>query len=278
MERINRQNILIGCLFILFYSTLTFAQNNSRLRLEPVFYLSYGFSRFNPETKATTATDFYKVNPFGFSHNKDGKTGTFQSDPYNRQYDIGLIIHYGLNPKLDLNLCAQTSWVGAGAYWQFGGSSGASRVSRFSISPSYQIGCWRKHNLTIHAGIGIMADVVSKTIQNAGGGYIAGPIDTIGFGARGSIINNIGISLHPNVQIKMKLENGNSLNLNLGGAIGLVPLISDEYGYFKNQDRYYTELISNGSFFRIGIGYEFQFLKNVFSYTTSGSKYEHQYK
>jgi hypothetical protein len=65
------------------------------------------------------------------------------------------------------------------------------------------------------------------------------------------------------------------------GAYGLIPLVSNNYKYSYNNDYYYTELVSNGSFLRMGVGYEFQTLKKYFP-VVSGvkimKKKEYEYK
>ena len=155
-----------------------------------------------------------------------------------------------------------------GEYKYFGASGGSTVVYRIMCLPIYKIAQFTKLNTTFNLGIGASFDVVQKTLYQGSGGLLVNGTDTFTFYASSSTPNTIGVSAQTLFQLKMKLKNGNSFNINFAGALGLIPLSSDDFTYSKNSNNYYTEILSNGSFIRVGIGYDFQLLKKVFGYTS----------
>lgn len=92
-------------LFVLaffFNSTNSIAQT-SRLRFEPLIFMSYDFSYFNTATNQTTSNDFFQHGVLGKKYTKQGETviGESEGEP---SVNFGVLMHYELAPRLDISI------------------------------------------------------------------------------------------------------------------------------------------------------------------------------
>jgi hypothetical protein len=269
----------IWLLFILTINISLLAQT-SRLRIEPMISLSYGVSYFNKNHLATTDESFITYNSIAGSYDKYGDKKAPAEN--NGTLELGIMLNYLLSNKTSLQFGITTSRVGAnGSAFYRVGSGEWGQVYRIPILINTQILHIQKDIITVNGFAGFSIDLVRNDIGNGDNIYSINGTDTIKYSRSATNVNASGASLIGGFQLKLKLKNSNSLNFNIMGAYGLIPLVSNNYKYSYNNDYYYTELVSNGSFLRMGVGYEFQTLKKYFP-VVSGvkimKKKEYEYK
>lgn len=263
-----------GFCFLLVFANTVIAQDlQSRLRFEIAGFANIDFNYFNKSTFTTTSEQFAISTALGGMYSKNDRKGLGWGEGdkvYNFEYGFTAI--YELNPKWDLRIGVLSASAGSfgnpGTYF-LGGSSGSStRVFKLYTAPTWQFWYNANHRAGANLGVGASVDFVRKDAPSFTGNTTISGNDTIRFANDFSFRNSLGISIMSAAQFYFKLENNNKLTINLVYSLGLTPLVASQYRYGINQQNYYTELLSNGSFIRLGIGYEFQLLKKRFGYRT----------
>jgi hypothetical protein len=261
------------CILITFAKTVYAQDIQSRLRFEIAGFANVDFNYFNKSTFTTTSEQFAISTALGGMYSKYERKGLGLGEGdkvYNFEYSFTAI--YELNPKWDLRMGVLSASAGSfgnpGTYF-LGGSSGSStRVFKLYAVPTWQFWYNTNHRTGANLGVGASLDFVRKDVHLVTSYTTISGNDTIRFADDFSFRNSLGISIMSAAQFYFKLENNNRLTINLVYSLGLTPLVASQYRYGINQQNYYTELLSNGSFIRLGIGYEFQLFKKRFGYRT----------
>lgn len=256
-------------LFVFLNSTLSSLAQQSRLTVELSGYIDYGFARFNKATYETTPNNFYNYIGLGTRFNRDGIYPDQSQGKLFRKsnFEYSLFFNWQLKPYSTIKAGLVSSYVGAtGLYFDGMGGGEANRVFRIPVLFSFRIGGIKKIRTTLHLNTGISLDWVRNDNGMTSFQLAVYGLDTIGLKMSSYRQNVWGSSIHNGLQIKFQLRRNSSISINLQTAIGLRALMVNQYDIIHNSQFYHTELVSNGSYLRIGIGYEFQILKNIFNY------------
>lgn len=255
-------------LFFLFTQTTLWAQF-SRLRMEPLALIGLDFNRINPNTMSSTPIGFNFQTSFG---NKYSKKSGWSNPPLGvREFDtkllFGLLISYEYTPKTDLRFGLIFSQAGGMAYFRTWGFGNWVRVINFPIMINYQLIQMNKIRSDIELIGGVAITIPIQGFYPDSRIVATDSVNVYSFTQTDHVVHPFGLSIQGGVQMKHKLNNGNDLNVKLFGSLGVMPIYSVDYTTTINTDKYYTEIISNGSYISIGVGYEFNFLKKYFGYT-----------
>jgi hypothetical protein len=268
----------ISILFILGYNFSGIAQR-SPLSVELIGFVDTDFSYFNPNTLATTS-DFFAGNTAFGGMFKKSNPNQFQSGSggLNLNFQQAVFLNYTLNSKWSVRLGTILSHAGSsntpsGVFTVYYAGVSA-RMFRFAVLPTYTFYKNKKHKFTIDISFGPSIDFVRNDwgeplyLSVISPGPIFNPGDTLMFQHDAHIIQKWNISLHTGIRMRFELKNANSVGIHIMGGLGMFPVYKNKYTYELNTDAYYTEMLSNGSYLRIGIGYEFQIMKKRFRYKT----------
>lgn len=258
----------ITCLFIALVSYYKVSAQHSRMSVELIGFIDEHFSYFNKATLPTTSDRFKGVTPFGGMYTKNNPS-MFQYQPNNVSLNIeqALLINYKLDPHWSLRYGVIFSYAGSsnapsGVLGIYTGSS--NRMFRFSMLPTYQFYNNTTHKITASFSLGASIDYVRDDWGEPS--FYANPKDSFMFRHETVLMQSFSTSLHTGVRIRFELKNGNGVGFHAMGGLGLMPVIKNTYEYMLSGNNYYTEMYSNGSYLRIGIGYEFQIMRKKFRY------------
>jgi len=243
----------------------------SRLRMEVLGFSNVDFNYFSKGTQSTTSDLFHIHTALGKMYSQDENRGIgLGRNERIFNFEYGFLASYEINPKWDIRVGVLSASAGSfgnpGVFgWTIGGGA-SNRVFKFLIAPSLNIWYSNKHKMGLNISIAPSLDIVRNDWSEAWGATAIIRADTLRFMESSAMLNKVGISAVSSLQYYLKLENNNRLNIILTHSLGFIPLLSNNYWYGVNQANYYTEVWSNGTFIRLGIGYEFQLLKKWFGY------------
>lgn len=261
--------------FILLLLSLQVQSQNqySRLRLEVMGFSNVDYVYYSKATEATTSPTLFKIHTaLGKMYSVNERRGIgWGGNERTFNFEFGFMASYEVNPKLDIRLGLLSSRVGTfgnvGTFALTVGSGQSSRVFKLVATPSYTIWQQPKHRMGLNIGLGASIDLVRNDIASPTGFRAVFGMDTLTYYENSRNINRIGASIITSLQYYFILQNNNRVNITFMHSLGLIPLASSNYAYGINQDQYYTEVWSNGTFVRIGIGYEFRLFKKLFGYS-----------
>jgi len=268
----------ISILFILGYNFSVRAQRTP-LSVELIGFVDTDFSYFNSNTLATTPDFFAGNTAFGGMFKKSNPNQfQFGSGGLNLNFQQAVFLNYTLNPKWSVRLGtilshAGTSNTPSGVFTVYYTGVSA-RMFRFAVLPTYTFYKNTKHKITMDVSFGPSIDLLRNdwneylNLTITSPGVVINPGDTLTFQHDTRVLQNWNVSFHTGIRMRFELKNANSVGVHIMGGLGMFPVYTNRYTYQLNTDAYYTEMLSNGSYLRIGIGYEFQIMKKRFRYKT----------
>jgi hypothetical protein len=244
---------------------------HSRLSVELIGFIDEHFSYINKSTLPTTSDRFAGNTPFGGTFTKNNPSMfQYKSNNSSLYFEQALLFNYKYNEKWIMRYGIIYSYAGSSSspsgILGVTGTGASSRFYRFSVMPSYLFYNNTKYKVTAAFSAGPSLDY----LRDDWGNPLSFEDPTVGFmfSHNTEKIRRWSTSLHTGIRLRFELKNGNAIGFHTMAGLGLLPVIKNCYRYRIDYVDYYTEMLSNGSYLRIGIGYEFQIMRNKFRYQT----------
>lgn len=261
-------------ILLLSLSHIAISQNQySRLRFEVMGFSNVDYVYYSKATEKTTSPNLFEIHTaLGKMYNVNERRGIgWGGNEQTYNFEYGFMASYEVNPKFDIRLGVLSASVGTfgnvGTFALTVGSGQSSRAFKLVATPSFNIWHQSKHRMGLNLGLGASIDLVRNDIASPTGYKAVFGMDTLTYYENTRNMNRIGASIITSLQYYFILQNNNRVNFTFMHSLGLIPLASSNYSYGINQNQFYTEVWSNGTFVRIGIGYEFRLFKKLFGYS-----------